>query len=240
MADTKTAVLPGAGCRPTEKELNASARQFASAWGQREAENQWHRLFHAITLLLVGGAIWFAWQGWTRPVERIYVKQDDTGRAFVVPGSTFAYRPSEQSLKYFLREFTYMHFGRRKATIAEEYPRSLYFLADGLANRLRQEATTSEMMKTVARSATDLEVEVDDIVLAETQREPFRATINYSVATVEPVSHQAQSRKYYTATIDYTLKTEIPNRIIQYNPIGMNIIFYRTDESFRRDAPDAR
>lgn len=216
-----------------ERELTAE-KEYCAIWGQAQAENRWLRAICLGLVVSIGGLAYHSHVGWNRPIERIYVKEDSTGRATVVPGSTFAFMPSEANLKYFLTQFVYLHFARRKATVATELPRSLFFLDNPLANRTRQEIQSTDVIRKVASQANDLEVKVDRVVLRETQTKPYAAEVDYTLQTVDSGIKQVMEKKYFTASIQYLINAEIPNDIIQYNPIGLNIVYYRSDEAFRR------
>jgi type IV secretory pathway component VirB8 len=122
-----------------------------------------------------------------------------------------------------------------KATAAVDLPRSLMFLDNPLADKTSQEWTSTDMIAQVVKSTTDLEVKVDNVILSETEKAPYRALIDYTVMSVDPASRREMEQKRYTATIHYTLSDRIPNWIIQENPIGLNITYFRSDEGFRRE-----
>jgi type IV secretory pathway TrbF-like protein len=228
-----SAVLPE--FRPTAKEMNETVREFSAVWGQAQAENHFHRFSHALSLLVMGGLTILAWAGWHRPVERIYVRQDASGRAQTVPGSAFSYQRDEASLKYFLTQFVHLYYARRKATMASELPRSLYYLDAPLATKARQEWESTDLIKKVAQSSSDFEVRVSQVVLRETQVKPYSAEVDYTIDTVDAGSRQAMESKTYTATIQYAIVDEIPADVVQHNPIGLTITYFRSDESFRKE-----
>jgi hypothetical protein len=55
------------------------------------------------------------------------------GRAEAVTYESFQYQPREAEIKYFLMDFVQRHYGRMRATLRENYARSLYFLDGDLS-----------------------------------------------------------------------------------------------------------
>jgi type IV secretory pathway TrbF-like protein len=215
--------------------MNDATKEFAAIWSHAHVENHWHRMFHLLSLLAMGGLGYVTYLGWTRPVERIYITSDATGRAQAVRPETLANMPSDANLKYFLTQFVHLHFARRKATVATELPRSLYYLDGALVSKIRTEWEVTDLMKKVATGTVDKDVQVDQVVLRQTQKLPYEAEVDYTVLTIDSASRAVLDRKSYTATIRYVLAQEIANSVVPHNPIGLMITYFRSDESFRRE-----
>lgn len=230
-----TTVLPGPDLRPSSKEISETVREYAATRAQGHVENHWHRIYHAVSLLLLFGLLAFAWSGWTRPVERIYVAQHANGRAEVVPGVAFTYQREEHSLKYFLTQFVQLHYGRRKATVTSELSRSLYYLDGPIALKVKREWENPDMMKKISSDGYDYEVKVQQVVLRQTQIKPYEAEVDYVVEKTDASSRQVMESKNYTASIQYVIVEEIPNEIVVHNPIGLKITHLRSDEAFRKE-----
>lgn len=218
--------------RPDEKQLNDDTPEYVSIWSQAHSEVRWLRIMTVLLFIVLSASAWAAWEGWSRPPEFIYVRVDETGRAAVVPGVTFSNQPDESNIKYFLTRFVHLHYSRRKATLANDLPTSLYFLDNPLADRLRYEWQQQDVVGKAMQQPHDLEVEITNIALRETQTKPYQAEVDYILKTVDPSSRQVLGKRTFTATIHYIVNQQVPNSIIQYNPIGLNIVYFREDESF--------
>ena len=71
--------------------------------------------------------------------------------------------PRDPTTKYFLNRFLHDHFGRRRATAQQYWPRSLRFLRTDLANAAF--TTTNEEIALLAAGITLEELRVENVVL---------------------------------------------------------------------------
>ena len=60
---------------------------------------------------------------------------DSEGRPKVLDYRVFEYQPRTEEIKYFLVRFVQQHYSRMRATLKDDYARSLYFLDADLADR---------------------------------------------------------------------------------------------------------
>ena len=70
------------------------------------------------------------------------IRVDEVGRASAVNYAASTYQPQAPELKYFLIEFVTDHYSRMRATVRENYARSLYFMdapTRGRDHRIEQE-----------------------------------------------------------------------------------------------------
>jgi hypothetical protein len=64
----------------------------------------------------------------------VIIRIDDIGWAEAAKYEDFEYRPRDAEIRYFLIRFVTGFYGRRRATVREEYAASLYFLDGRLAD----------------------------------------------------------------------------------------------------------
>ena len=88
------------------------------------------RLFHRLGLLLLCVTIAVVRLSSVDPPRPIVVRVDAVGRAEALAYETVEAQadPRDPTTKYFLNRFLHDHFGRRRATAQEYWPRSLRFL----------------------------------------------------------------------------------------------------------------
>ena len=230
-----TEVLPGPALRVTQKDMNSAARPFGEAWGGEKVQNSHLRMLTLGLLLLCGFTAWWGHKGWSRPAERIYVRIDEVGRASVVPGASFSYQPRENEIKYHMTQFVTAFYSRRRYTVAQELPRSLWYLDAPLRTQQEAEINRAEIVKAAMMSPHDLEVQVNKVTLTQTETAPYGLQVDYSVKTVDPSSRTVHSTRHYTATVQYRFADAIPNALVPFNPLGIFITYLRTDEAFRGD-----
>src|SRR5256885_1074405 len=73
---------------------------------------------------------------WAKNQKPLIVRITDVGRVEALAYSSFGYTPQDVELRYFLAQFTVLHFSRMSATVQERFGKSLYFLDRKLSQAL--------------------------------------------------------------------------------------------------------
>src|SRR5215468_1498668 len=103
-----------------------------------------------------------------RYVKPLVIRINDVGRAEAVPYDSFEYRPQESEIKYFLIDFVQRHYSRMRATVKENYARSLYFLDGRLADAAIEANKKSKTIETfLAGSGDEIEVRVNNVTIED-------------------------------------------------------------------------
>src|SRR6266853_2352757 len=84
------------------------------------------------------GLMALAVKAYNRKPDRVVVRISEVGRAEAVSYDSLEYKPQEAEIKYFLIDFVHRHYSRMKATLRENYDRSLYFLDGRIADALME------------------------------------------------------------------------------------------------------
>ena len=106
------------------------------------------------------------------PVIRI----NDLGRAEAVPYANLEYRPQEAEIKYFLTQFVQEHYGRVRATVRDDYARSLYFLDGRLATAIIEANKKANAIETFLTDQSDeIEIRVKSVSIEDLRTPPYRA-----------------------------------------------------------------
>src|SRR5262245_36089473 len=123
---------------PPDKDYNAAKRQYVEQFGSVLVMNTYLKIA-VLTLSLVCLALVvlnIRTYGAFRHLQPLVIRIDSVGHAEAVRYDAFEYKPQEAEIKYFLIDFVQRHYSRMKATIRENYTRSLYFVDGRLADAI--------------------------------------------------------------------------------------------------------
>src|SRR5262249_15339070 len=145
------------------KRLEDAKRQFVELYGPSLVTNTYLRIALALVSLLALGLLIlnFRTQATYANVKPLVVRIDEVGRAEAVQYDASSYRPQAAELRYFLTQFVVKHFSRIKATVRREYPDSLLFLDNALADATIAQNEQSRAIETFLTSPSD---EIDIVV----------------------------------------------------------------------------
>ena len=122
--------------KPKDNASDAG-KQYAEIWGETIHSNRHLRVFTIVLgVLLLCVTIAVVRLSSVEPPRPIVVRVDEVGRAEALAYEAVQAQadPRDPTTKYFLNRFLHDHFGRRRPTVQEYWPRSLRFLSTGLAN----------------------------------------------------------------------------------------------------------
>src|SRR5207245_6693552 len=105
-----------------------------------------------------------------RDLRPIVVGIDSEGRPQVLPYQSVEYHPQEKEIKYFLIQFVQRHYGRMRATVKEEYARSLYFLEAQLADALIESNQKSKAIESfLAGQGEENDVKINNVSIERSE-----------------------------------------------------------------------
>ena len=193
---------------PPAKDAGA---EYAEIWGEAIHANRHLRtitvgLGIAVVLLIVV-VLRIATVDPPRP---IVVRVDEVGRAEAVAYDVMEAQadPLDPTTKYFLNRFVYDFYSRRRATVEENWSRSLRFLTTDLANAsFRAE---SQNIALLAAGAARDELQVDRVVLRiqANPQEPHSATADFDL--VRLVAQGEVDRERWSLSLQFLFLAEIP------------------------------
>ena len=165
------------------------------------------------------------------PPRPIVVRVDEVGRAEAVAYEAMEAQadPLDPTTKYFLNRFIHDFYSRRRATVQENWSRSLRFLTTELANAsFRAESRNVALL--AAGAARD-ELQVDRVVLRiqANPREPHSATADFDL--VRMVMANEVDRERWTLSLQFLFLEEIPPDLIVFNPMGIIISYLQGDRA---------
>jgi type IV secretory pathway TrbF-like protein len=217
------------------KRLEDAKRQFVELYGSALVTNTYLRIALALVSLLALGLLIlnFRTQATYANVKPLVVRIDEVGRAEAVQYDASSYRPQAPELRYFLTQFVVKHFSRIKATVQREYPDSLFFLDDALADATIAQNEQSRAIETFLTSPSDeIDIVVQNVSLSELAKPPYKASVAFQKVFYTPGTRAERERETYVAQIDFVMREHVPNEFVRVNPLGLHITYFRVDQAF--------
>jgi type IV secretion system protein VirB5 len=172
-----------------------------------------------------------------RYVKPLVIRINDVGRAEAVPYDSFEYHPQESEIKYFLIDFVQRHYSRARATLKENYARSLYFLDGRLADALIEANKKTNAIETFLTGADEeIEVQVHNVSIEDLRNPPYNATVDFEKIYHSAATHDVIRREKYVGHFVFITKENVPNAMIPVNPLGLTITYFREDQAFEAPA----
>jgi type IV secretion system protein VirB5 len=217
------------------KRLEDARRQFVEVYGSALVTNTYLRIALALVSLLALGLLIlnFRTQATYANVKPLVVRIDDVGRAEAVQYDASGYRPQAPELRYFLTQFVVKHFSRIKATVQREYPDSLLFLDNALADATIAQNEQSRAIETFLTSPSDeIDIVVQNVSLSELAKPPYKASVTFQKVFYTPGTRAERERQTHVAQIDFLMREHVPNEFVRVNPLGVQITYFRVDQAF--------
>jgi type IV secretory pathway TrbF-like protein len=219
-----------------DANFNEAKQLYMEQFGEAIVMNNYLKVAIALLALAVVGLVILNVKtiNTYRNFKPLVIRIDKLGRAEAVNYDAFAYKPEAVEAKYFLTQFCEHFYRRNRYTINDDFTKSLYFLDGNLAN---DTIATYKKDKTIETfldnpSAPEVGIEVDQVALQPMDKPPYKASVDFYETQYSPVDHSVLSKTLYTANFVFVFKTEVPNRLIPINPLGLTITDFRADESF--------
>jgi type IV secretory pathway component VirB8 len=219
---------------PAPKDFKAARSQFLELNGSLQVMNTYLKIAVFCLSMVCTGLIVVVIRASSalRDQKPMVVGIDPEGRPQVLRYETLEYHPQEKELKYFLTSFVEHHYGRMRATVKEDYARSLYFLEAQLADTLIESNRKSKTIETfLAGQGEENDVKVTSVSIEDLRSSPYRATVDFE-KIYYGADHQESRREKYTANFQFVVKDRVPNDFIPVNPLGLTITYFREDQSF--------
>ena len=214
------------------KQTQDAGAEYAEIWGEAVHSNRHLRVLSiglgALCLLLI--IVVFRIVS-IDPPKPIVVRVDEVGRAEAVAYEAMEAQadPLDPTTKYFLNRFIHDFYSRRRATVQQNWSRSLRFLTTDLANAsFRAESRNVALL--AAGAARD-ELQVENVILRvqANPQEPHGATADFDL--VRLVAQNEVSRERWSLSLQFLFLAQIPSDLIVYNPMGIIITYLQGDRA---------
>src|SRR5499425_3134811 len=161
---------------PPQDELTASGRQYVEQIGAAMVANSYLKVsvfclaVVAIVLLFVNVGMYQTFHH----LKPLVIRINEVGRAEAVSYDSFAYQPHEAEVRYFLMDFVERHYSRQRATVRENYVRSLYYLDRRLAEGIIEENKRNKTIEAFLRDRSEeIEVSVSNVAIEDLRSQPY-------------------------------------------------------------------
>jgi len=221
---------------PPDANFNAAKRLYAEQWGNAVVTNTYLKITIAALCCLCTSSLYIAWA----TVKKIdtfhtrYVVIDSIGRAQAVNYDDLNFKApeNEKAIKYFLSNFCRLYYSRNKFTLRENFKQALLFLDTPLADSTLNAWTKNQVVNNYLASADPIqEVRVNRIDIEDLRAAPYKATVEFEVNYISPTDGSSLKRVQYTAHFVFAFREVVTPDLIQTNPLGMSIQYFREDEA---------
>jgi len=221
---------------PPTPDFQAAKRQFVELYGSIAVMNTYLKIAVLALCVVCLGLVMLTVKTYQtfHNVKPWIIRINELGRAEAVSYSDLEYHPQEAEIKYFLIQFVEQHYGRMRATVKENYARSLYFLDGRLADALIEANKKSNTIEGfLAGQSEEIEVHVKNVTIEDLRYPPYRATVDFEKVYSSPANHMETRREKYVGNFVFIVKDRVPNAMIPVNPLGLTITYFREDQAFQ-------
>jgi len=164
--------------------------------------------------------------------KRIVIRVNDVGRAEPINYGSDEYRPQEAEIRYFLMQFVQWHYRRIRATLKDDYTRSLYYLDEQLARGLIEANKKDDSIESfLVGQGEEVDVKIANVSIEDLRKAPYKATVDFE-RIFYAAGRRESRREKYVANLVFTLRDRVPNDMIPVNPLGFTISYFREDQAF--------
>jgi type IV secretion system protein VirB5 len=217
---------------PKPKTYEDAANSFAEAIIQPRITNTYLRVALVGAIGLSAGLLALNFRTQHQQRERIVVRIDEVGRAQAMGFTSLEYKPQASEIKYFLMRFVHDYYGRNRATVRDDFQNSMAFLSSSLAtSRMEEERRTKAMEKYLVGDSDDIQIQVNNIILADLRKPPYVAQVD-----IEKIYRGREGselkREKYIESVTFSFTSDVPNALIPVNPLGLMVTYLREDQAF--------
>ena len=105
-------------------------------------------------------------------------------------------------------------------------------LGNSVAEAYRKNHTLDDYLQN-STSRPDIDIEVEKVSIEDLRAAPYKATVDFYEIAYSTVDHVERERTLYTAHFVFLFRDSVPNELIQVNPLGLAITYFREDEAFK-------
>jgi len=220
----------------TDSEFNAAKQLYAEQFGDAIVTNTYLKIVILVLSLISAGLI-YANVKTARIIQNfkpLVIRVSDIGRAEAINYNSFAYKPQEAEIKYFLSEFCRLYYGRNRYTIRDNFRQALLFTDGQLANSIDQAWKKDKIIDNYLQNQqADIDIDVVKVSIEDLRSAPYKASVDFYEVFYNPLDRTETRRVLYTAHFVFLFRDSVPNELIQVNPLGLSITYFREDAAFQ-------
>ena len=222
--------------REPDPVFNAAKQLYAEQFGNAIVTNTYLKITVLVLSLISAGLI-YANVKTARLVQDfkpLVIRINDIGQAEAVNYTSFAYKPQEAEIKYFLSEFCRLYYGRNRYTIRDNFRQALLFSDGQLANSVAEAWKKDKIIDNYLQNQpADIDIDVVKVAIEDLRSAPYKATVDFYEVFYNPLDRTEAKRVLYTAHFVFFFRDSVPNDLIQVNPLGLSITYFREDAAFQ-------
>ena len=225
---------------PPVKDFNDARQQYMEQYGSALVTNRYLLVAVLCVSLVALGALGLNYRTYAllQEFKPIVIRIDAVGRAEAVSYGSMTYRPQAAEIRYFLTRFVHDYYSRNRATLRDDFARSLFFLDSKLASACMEENRKTKAIENYIVSANeDIEVNVKNIVLQDLRTAPFHAAVDFEKVYLSGSDRTELRREKYVASLQFAFRDNVPNEMIPVNPLSLTITYLRDDQAFKEAKP---
>ena len=220
-----------------DASFNEAKQLYMEQFGETVVMNSYLKIALALLSLAIVGLVVLNTKTIRsfRNLRPLVIRIDELGRAQAVSYDTFAYKPEAKEAKYFLTQFCELYYRRNRYTVHDEFTKALYFLDGKLAEDTMATFKKNKVIENFLNdpSAPEVDIDVEQVALEPMDKPPYKASVDFYQIEYSPVDHSVLNKRLYTASFVFEFRSEVPNRLIPINPLGLTIKSFRQDEAFK-------
>ena len=216
----------------SEKQTKDAGAEYAEIWGEAVHSNRHLRVLSiglgALCLLLIIVVFRIVT---IDPPKPIVVRVDEVGRAEAVAYEAMEAQadPLDPTTKYFLNRFIHDFYSRRRATVQQNWSRSLRFLTTDLANASFRAESQNVALLAAGGARDELQVENVILRIQANPQEPHGATADFDLVRMAAANEVGRER--WSLSLQFLFLEQIPPDLIVYNPMGIIITYLQGDRA---------
>jgi type IV secretory pathway TrbF-like protein len=218
-------------------DLGEARRQYLERYGSTLVANSYLRIaLFGLTVVLVGMVVLsFSIFRWAKNQRPLVVRIDEVGRATAVNYAHFEYSPESPELRYFLAQFTQLHFSRLLPAVEERFGKSLFFLDAKLVQAvIESERKSQSLVHFIREGSEEIDVEIKNIVLQELRTRPMKASVDFEKVFYARGERRELRRERFAGSFEFVVQENVPNSFVLVNPLGLTVTYFRVDAAFNR------
>lgn len=224
------------GPLPPLDDYSQAKAQFLELNGSTAVTNTYLKVALLATCAISGGLLTLTFKMYeaSRQLKPLVIRINEVGRAEAASYESLEYKPQAAEMKYFLIQFVQQHHGRMRATLQENFARSLYFLDGRLADEIMERNKKSKAIESfIAGQGEEVDVRVNNVSIEDLRKAPYRATVDYDKVYFTPGTRQELRRERYVGNFVFVVRDRVANPMIPVNPLGLTITYFREDQAFQ-------
>ncbi|HWB83486.1 MAG TPA: VirB8/TrbF family protein [Bryobacteraceae bacterium] len=221
---------------PSANKVEAAEKQYLEQYGRALVTNTYLRIALLCLSLIALGLLVLNFRTYAvfRNFKPLVIRINDVGRAEAVAYESMLYQPRDAEIRYFLIQFVTQYYARVRATVRENFSRSLFFLDGRLADATIEANKKNKTIETfLATRGEEIEISVSNVTIEDMRTPPYKATVDFEKTYYEPADHVETRHEKYVASFVFIVRDRVPNTLIPVNPLGLTITYFREDQAFQ-------